>query len=679
MDNFIYLGGSEFSDIPITHYPNLLFIQKSLINHHQFPLWSDLIFSGYPFSSNPLSGLWYFPGWIALFFPLPLGINVSLLIHLLLGMFGMYFFLKQINISDKSAVFGAIAFGFSSKMYAHIGAGHLSLIYAISWTPWFLKFLFNSFENTKKANWVISGSFLGIMLLADLRWSIPLAFMWVTLIFLSKTPLIEKIKKSILILVIGLLLSVATWLPLIDLLPHTSRSSLSANDQLIFSMNLTDFLGLFFPMQEGSAELRIYPGIIILFLVVLGFVLVRHEKRIKYWYILALVSLVFSLGENLPGLNIIYNLPGFSLTRVPARFIFLFDFALIVISSIVIDKLVNTEFFTLKSKALLGIFGVGIFIIIFSIGAMVITGKASFNFLWSVIISALSFLCIYLLLKNNKRANIFQLGFILLVFIDLMVINSISLTFKKSEEVLNANRDIIELLRMKEEIFRVYTPSYSISQEQGAFWDLQQVNGIDPIQLNKYINFFEDASGIPISDYSVTLPPFENGTPASDNSDYCPDLTLLKELNTKYIISSFPLSSCVNNFSSITSTSYVYEISNSENYLKFLDCDKEEIQYSIKKYSPNKIEFQVNSCGGRLQISEINFPGWRIFIDGQRAPLESGSLLRTVYIPEGVHSVRMVYWPLISIGSTILQFGLWIINIGTLVFLCRKQNEKDMA
>jgi len=147
IDNFIYLGGSEFSDIPITHYPNLLFIQKSLINHQQIPLWSDLIFSGYPFSSNPLSGLWYFPGWMALLFPLPLGINISLLLHLLLGMFGMFFFLKQLNISDKSAVFGAIAFAFSSKTYAHIGAGHLSLIYAISWTPWFLKYLLISLEN----------------------------------------------------------------------------------------------------------------------------------------------------------------------------------------------------------------------------------------------------------------------------------------------------------------------------------------------------------------------------------------------------------------------------------------------------------------------------------------------------------------------------------------------------
>ncbi len=679
IDNFIYLGGSEFSDIPITHYPNLLFIQKSLINHQQIPLWSDLIFSGYPFSSNPLSGLWYFPGWMALLFPLPLGINISLLLHLLLGMFGMFFFLKQLNISDKSAVFGAIAFAFSSKTYAHIGAGHLSLIYAISWTPWFLKYLLISFENDKKANWVIPGSFLGLMLLADLRWSIPLVFIWVTLIFYAKTLSIEKIKKSILILLSGLLLSSATWLPLLELLPHTSRSTLGANDQLIFSMNLTDFLGLLFPMQEGSAELRVYPGVIILFLAVLGISLFRGENKVKYWYMLALVSLVFSFGENIPGLNLIYNLPGFSLTRVPARFIFPFIFALIVISAIVLDKLIKHEVFTQRSKTLLGVFGVSIFIIIFSIGAMVVARNASFNFLWSIVISSLSFFWIYLLLKNSKKAYFFHFGFILIAFIDLVVINSTSLTFKKSEEVLNSNREIVELLKREGSIFRVYTPSYSISQEQGAFWEIKQVNGIDPIQLNKYINFFEDASGIPVGDYSVTLPPFKTGNPTGDNAEYCPDLTLLNELNTRYIISSFPLVGCINTVPSIISTSYVYDISHSENYMKFLDCDNGELLYSINKYSPNKIEFQVNSCGGYLQISEINYPGWKIFIDGQRAPLEPESFFRTFFIPEGEHSLSMVYQPLISIGSAILQFSLWILNLVTIVYLYRKDHEKKLV
>ena len=253
------------------------------------------------------------------------------------------------------------------------------------------------------------------------------------------------------------------------------------------------------------------------------------------------------------------------------------------------------------------------------------------------------------------------------------------MTFKKSEGILKSNREIVELLKREGAKFRVYTQSYSISQEQGAYWDIKQVNGIDPIQLNKYINFFEEASGIPVGDYSVTLPPFETGDPAGDNVEYCPDLTLLNELNTRYIISSFPLSGCINNIPNIISNNYVYEISNSENYMKFLDCDKDEFEYSINKYSPNKIEIQIKSCGGYLQISEINYPGWKIFIDGQRATLEPESFFRTVFVPKGDHSLSMVYQPLISIGSAILQFSLWIFNLAIIVYLYRKEHEKNLV
>src|SRR5690606_35763795 len=163
-------------------------------------------------------------------------------------------------------------------------------------------------------------------------------------------------------------------------------------------------------------------------------------------------------------------------------------------------------------------------------------------------------------------------------------------------------------------------------------------------------------------DYSVTLPPFVTGDPTSDNTEYCPNLTFLSELNARYIISSFPLQDCIIDIPTIISSYYVYEISHSENYMKFLDCDDGEIHYSINKYSPNKIEFELDSCGGSLQISEINYPGWEVFIDGQETSMEQDSLFRTVNITKGEHSVSLVYRPIISIGCAIFQFSLWFLN-----------------
>jgi hypothetical protein len=70
-----------FSDLAVTHYPNAYFMQRELVAHRSVPLWSPLIMSGYPFAANPLSGLMYPPGWLALLLPLPAGMNLIAALH----------------------------------------------------------------------------------------------------------------------------------------------------------------------------------------------------------------------------------------------------------------------------------------------------------------------------------------------------------------------------------------------------------------------------------------------------------------------------------------------------------------------------------------------------------------------------------------------------------------------
>ncbi|HEX2980540.1 MAG TPA: hypothetical protein VHO48_09775, partial [Anaerolineaceae bacterium] len=76
LGQFAYPIHSSFSDLAISHYPNAVFLRRSILVYGQIPLWSGSILSGYPFAANPLSGLWYPPGWLALLFPLPFGLNL---------------------------------------------------------------------------------------------------------------------------------------------------------------------------------------------------------------------------------------------------------------------------------------------------------------------------------------------------------------------------------------------------------------------------------------------------------------------------------------------------------------------------------------------------------------------------------------------------------------------------
>lgn len=667
INSFIYLGSSNFSDIPISHYPNLSLIKNSIINYHQLPLWSDLIFSGYPFSSNPLSGLWYFPGWIALIFPLPVGINISLLVHLLIGMAGMFYFLREMEISKIGAIFGAIAFAFSTKIYAHIGAGHLSLLYAIIWTPWCLKFIIRTYDVHKISNFIIAGLLVGLMASADLRWLVPFSLIWLTVLVYSKSNIKLKVLRSIIVLIIGLLASIAVWLPLLDLLPFTTRSNLSSGDQLVFSMTPIDFINVFFPMFEGSAELRVYVGAISIVLFVLGIGILWREKYNRVWYFMVIASLLLSFGENIPGLSLFYDLPGISLTRVPARFLFPFLFGVFVLSSKLIDQFQDNKpiIFSKRSKLLL--LSIYLFVVFFSTGAMISTKSLTFHFLWPMIFFTLSLVLIFLKVYRPNLVHNFQFLFVFIIFIDLVVINYLSLTYKTSEEALFENTKVVEIIKNDPSNFRVYTPSYSISQEVGAFWNINQVNGVDPIHLQKYSEFFVKASGIPVNKYTVSLPPFEGGNPSEDNAIYCPNIDLLMELNTKYVISDFNMNGCLN-FDNISPSSgkFLYQISETDNYLKFLDCEVELQSYSTIIKSPNQISFNVNSCGGLLKVSEISYPGWNVFVDGKKVNLEPEDLFRTFYVPEGQHKIEMIYHPNISIISAYAQLLFWLAAIGLL-------------
>ena len=131
-------GDVRFSDMSLAHYPYAMLQKQAIIQEHRLRLWSPLILSGAPIAANPLAGLWYPPGWLAWILPLPLGFNLLIMLHMFLGGFGLYQLLRLEGLRQPPALIGAIAFEMMPKLFAHYGAGHVTLLYAVSWTPWLL-------------------------------------------------------------------------------------------------------------------------------------------------------------------------------------------------------------------------------------------------------------------------------------------------------------------------------------------------------------------------------------------------------------------------------------------------------------------------------------------------------------------------------------------------------------
>ena len=178
----------------ISHYPNALYLQRSIQAGGQIPLWSDLILSGTPFSANPLSGLHYPLGWIGLLFPLPFGLNLTAVFHLILAGLGMYLFIRGEGMHPMVALFGAIGFESLPKLFAHLGAGHLTLIYAACWAPWLL-LAQQAANRDLRRYWMAPGLVLGLIFLADPRYAAVAGVLWAAYLLqsqLSQTPAVRS-------------------------------------------------------------------------------------------------------------------------------------------------------------------------------------------------------------------------------------------------------------------------------------------------------------------------------------------------------------------------------------------------------------------------------------------------------------------------------------------------------
>jgi len=87
----------------------------------------------------------------------------------------------------------------------------------------------------------------------------------------------------------------------------------------------------------------------------------------------------------------------------------------------------------------------------------------------------------------------------------------------------------------------------------------------------------------------------------------------------------------------------------------------------ITTYSPNRVNLQTHSSGNSiLVLSENDYPGWRVYIDGQPADvLRVNYGLRGVAIPTGEHQVSFVYRPWSVMGGLLLS----LLTAGALILL----------
>ena len=658
-------GEGTYSDLLLTHYPYALFLKNSIIQGIVIPLWSNLIYSGFPFAANPLSGFWYLPGWMALLFPLPEGINITLALHSVFGAWGFYRFLRAEKVSIEGAIFGGLAFGLLPKLGIHYGAGHVTLLYSIAWSPWL--FLVSKSD---KMGWK-TGIVAGLLFLADPRWAVLVGILWLAYDIAHREPtLFRGLYYYFQSAFVAFLIASPLILPLAEYVKLSTRSTLSSNERLIFSLPPEKLLGVIVPVSGGNIEWFTYIGGVLFGLIVFLFATKKLWKANSFWIAGAGISTFIALGSYLPGFSYITELPLISLLRVPARTFFISSFCLVIIASKVFEHIIEGDLSPKRVNTIM--FSLLVFSILFGTGMFLSIDKYFLQAIWGFIALGISSLAYLLFAKHKRKRKYLPWILMTILTIDLLGAIFFNNRFELKDEVLSQQQDLLGFFRNDGDKFRVYSPSFSVPQYLSVAQGLELVDGVEPLQLKNYVDFMINATGVKTSEYTVTIPSYETGNPVIDNVDKVPDPYLLGLLNVKYVASEYPIVLDGLNPIGKYSSTHLYEniktmprawISTSETRY-YEETDRKYITEAvITDWSPNFIAIKAEGPG-TLILSEINYPGWTVYVDGNKENIQPAyEILRSVEISDGEHEIIFKYKPwTIYLGVFLAALG-WIYSI----------------
>jgi hypothetical protein len=479
-----------------------------------------------------------------------------------------------------------LAWALTPKVWAHLGAGHVGLVFAAAWLPWV------AVNAVQLARSPINRSLLpltwSLQFVADPRLAaytaaaVLMAALWwiagqrqagkpTTIRSLSQRkgwgrislPLQCGHKLRLLPpwLAAGFLsiaLTAVLWLPFLDYLPNTHRIGLTMDQSAVFSLPPSGLLGLLWADRGGFHEWMTYVGVSVLVLALIGWL--SLSRRARWGVSLGLALLVlFSLGEHSPLYSVVAHLPGATLLRVPPRVWFLVSFGLAMLSGLGGEAVATSAdrdpsgrervlFRYRRGLNRLSFAALGAAAIM-AVGVSLMEGNPSVaGALWATLVWLLLVIAACSIAQRQAWPARTAGGLIIvLVTAELAWMDASLVVRQPADKLFSDGWETSTYLAHREG--RVYAPSFRPPPQVAAVQGVRTVSGVDPLQPADYATFLSAAAGVPASgEYSVTLPPLtergwgeESLDPSLALADAVPSPWLLAVLDVDTVVSQFPI------------------------------------------------------------------------------------------------------------------------------------------
>jgi len=667
-------------------YPNRVYAGR-MIESGTLPEWNPYSFCGMPFQADVQTALYYPPH--MLFDRLigahqPRGeywLQMLIIAHFFVAQLTMYLLGRRLGYSPGASGIAAIGYAFAAPLALH--THHPMFIEHLAWLPLFVLMIHRVITTRSIAAIGWGGLIGGMMLLSGapqmslyvltlcvvfvLWWAFELQNRWWARII--------ALSKGVAIIVLAVGLYGIQYFPSRELAAESERATLSYQQATEGSLSLEHLLTAITPKAFGvvqppgmpnpipyyaSQTIHLYwdtafyfgIGIVVLALYA-AYESWRQSRFVKLLVLIAIGAILFALGSNGFLYPLIYKLPLFGQVRIPARMMFAVAFVAALLAARGWDLLADAVprrsfvvFTAILCVCLVIIIGIGSGVLINPpeqiTHAIASSAWGQMAFLALVALAAL-------LRVRRVRSGWLSIAVGAVVFFDLHAAHA-SFSQGRINPVDEYRRAFPDELR------RVLLPNppqevFRVSMRRPGIIALKRNQGlVDGVML------FEG--------YNQLL--LKRRHPAVASPEKVADLLSIRWAIANDSLghwafrrreSSFPMAWLVHE-ARIVDPHEVAQIMQSDTTIDYfqtaiveqelpfpLGTERDRDSISIKYYAPNVVQYSVRCSSPALAVlSEIFYPAWNAYVDGERAPLmRANYCLRAVPLRAGEHILELRY------------------------------------
>jgi hypothetical protein len=368
IDVLVGVNGFYMRDLTRYYYPTKQVLREIVLNG-EFPYWNRYFSAGQPIAANPEHEVFYPLTWLILLPSYNLGFRLHILIHVFIGLFGMYALLRSMETRPFPAWFGSMAWGLGGLYLSYINL--LPILFCVAWLPLTCLFVRRFLLRRSVRDFALAALFLGLQFLVGEPTTVMQTGLLIGMYALYRGwYAVPRVSKSITrVIWIAFLSATAFAVGAAQMLPaldhvHDSARSRPFDFDLVsaWSMPWAKFGEIVYPNILGHISIdrvmwywggglypgmgspflfSIYVGLLVVALAVGGaFVRPRGGRLVL---ILCLLSALLALGGHTPLLLWLYKAGIATSIRYPEKFALLGIFTLIVFASRMLDRLMSGD------------------------------------------------------------------------------------------------------------------------------------------------------------------------------------------------------------------------------------------------------------------------------------------------------------------------------------------------